>query len=366
MAEPRGTDSREVVREAEVAQMPHELNPLYSWVTRESGCSGESFNYNGGASDGAEELRGYLWWKRGREAIPSRTSSPGGEGVRIEFGTSSCSSLVVGEQGYVHRIWSSYTFLSLPPAVAPMLLRRSVPIPSERLVGDSVFRIGDGISGASSGSRCVPIPLYGLLSDAEGKSKKGYMLVRPGKNRKIFGLYEESFHDFKGRYFKVFLVGDHHPFWLTLERDAVKMAGKNKTLARLRQVMQANPQGLIVLSPSGGQVSSSAHEGGGGALPRMLAVGPNRRIQLEVSSPIREEGPEPQTEVPSSSPSRKRGPDEATWGRVTPPLYTRGESDYLGIRLVLDGVSDISRLIVWQYKSDNRSMELQLLRVEIS
>ncbi|MED6107607.1 hypothetical protein PIB30_015567 [Stylosanthes scabra] len=40
------------------------------------------------------------------------------------------------------------------------------------------------------------------------------------RGRKIFGLYEESFHDFKGRYFKVFAVGDHPPFWLTLERDA--------------------------------------------------------------------------------------------------------------------------------------------------
>ncbi|MED6147025.1 hypothetical protein PIB30_040133 [Stylosanthes scabra] len=46
------------------------------------------------------------------------------------------------------------------------------------------------------------------------------MSVRPGKYRRIFGLYEESFNDFKGRYFKVFPVGDHPPFWLTLEREA--------------------------------------------------------------------------------------------------------------------------------------------------
>ncbi|MED6201542.1 hypothetical protein PIB30_096113 [Stylosanthes scabra] len=43
------------------------------------------------------------------------------------------------------------------------------------------------------------------------------MSVRPGKHRKIFGLYEDSFHDFKGRFFKVFLVGEHRPFWLSLE-----------------------------------------------------------------------------------------------------------------------------------------------------
>ncbi|MED6162805.1 hypothetical protein PIB30_073993 [Stylosanthes scabra] len=43
------------------------------------------------------------------------------------------------------------------------------------------------------------------------------MLVRPGKYRKIFGLYEDSFHDFKGRFFKIFPVGEHRPFWLSLE-----------------------------------------------------------------------------------------------------------------------------------------------------
>ncbi|MED6173481.1 hypothetical protein PIB30_059928 [Stylosanthes scabra] len=45
------------------------------------------------------------------------------------------------------------------------------------------------------------------------------MSVRPGKNRKIFALYEDSFHDFKGRYFKIFSVGDHRPFWLSVEGD---------------------------------------------------------------------------------------------------------------------------------------------------
>ncbi|MED6202901.1 hypothetical protein PIB30_110246, partial [Stylosanthes scabra] len=35
-------------------------------------------------------------------------------------------------------------------------------------------------------------------SNTSGKTKKGYMSVRPGKYRKIFALYEDSFHDFKG------------------------------------------------------------------------------------------------------------------------------------------------------------------------
>ncbi|MED6111747.1 hypothetical protein PIB30_055140 [Stylosanthes scabra] len=128
--------------------------------------------------------------------------------------------------------------------------------------------------------------------NADRKAKKGYMSVRPGKGCRIFGLYEESFHDFKGRYFKVFPVGDHPPFWLTLERDAVKMAGKNKTLANLRRAMIANPQGPIVLTPFGGQASSSALEGGSSS-----NVQGGTEARLEVSSPVQEE-PEQQVEVP--------------------------------------------------------------------
>ncbi|MED6223500.1 hypothetical protein PIB30_074512 [Stylosanthes scabra] len=60
--------------------------------------------------------------------------------------------------------------------------------------------------------------LFTLFSpNTEGKTKKGYMSVCPGKYRKIFGLYEDSFHDFKGRFFKIFPIGEHRPFWLSLE-----------------------------------------------------------------------------------------------------------------------------------------------------
>ncbi|MED6122902.1 hypothetical protein PIB30_044265 [Stylosanthes scabra] len=60
--------------------------------------------------------------------------------------------------------------------------------------------------------------LFTLFSpNTEGKTKKGYMSVCPGKYWKIFGLYEDSFHDFKGRFFKIFPVGEHRPFWLSLE-----------------------------------------------------------------------------------------------------------------------------------------------------
>ncbi|MED6217468.1 hypothetical protein PIB30_018104 [Stylosanthes scabra] len=62
----------------------------------------------------------------------------------------------------------------------------------------------------------------------------------------------------------------------------VKMAGKNKTLANLRRAMATNPQGPIILSPSGGQASSSALEGGS-----LSNVQAGTESRLEVSSPVR-------------------------------------------------------------------------------
>ncbi|MED6118547.1 hypothetical protein PIB30_003763 [Stylosanthes scabra] len=58
-------------------------------------------------------------------------------------------------------------------------------------------------------------------SNTAKKTKKGYMSVRPAKGKKIFGLYEDSFHGFKGLYFKIVPVGNHRPFWLSLEGDGV-------------------------------------------------------------------------------------------------------------------------------------------------
>ncbi|MED6146379.1 hypothetical protein PIB30_033990 [Stylosanthes scabra] len=58
-------------------------------------------------------------------------------------------------------------------------------------------------------------------SNTSGRIKKGYMSIRPTKNRKIFSLYEDSFHDFKVRYFKIFAVRNHRPFWLSLEGDGL-------------------------------------------------------------------------------------------------------------------------------------------------
>ncbi|MED6114013.1 hypothetical protein PIB30_076164 [Stylosanthes scabra] len=135
--------------------------------------------------------------------------------------------------------------------------------------------------------------------NAEGKSKEGYMSVRPGKYRRIFGLYEESFHDFK-----------------------VEMAGGKKTLAFLHQAMQANPQGLAFPNPISGQASSSNPEGEGSS-----NVGEGAATQLEISSPIQEEGPEQQVEVVPSSPSGKHGNDETTSARKRPRTSDGSQRD---------------------------------------
>ncbi|MED6180357.1 hypothetical protein PIB30_009425 [Stylosanthes scabra] len=248
--------------------------------------------------------------------------------------------------------------------------------------------------------------------NADGKAKKGYMSVRPGKGRRIFGLYEESFHDFKGEYFKVFPVGDHPPFWLTLERDAgrfssywskdagvnyipasykklneeyrdtadvllwlfskrnlkpkailgnperaratiVKMAGKNKTLANLRRAMAANPQGLVILSLSGGQTSSSVPEGGSSS-----NVGGGTENRLEVSSPIRKEMPEQQVEVPPPpSPLGKRGSGEAASAQKRPRISEGSQRDFCSMDRSFDASAYIesnilgprAREALWDY-----------------
>ncbi|XP_020977801.1 uncharacterized protein LOC110271363 [Arachis ipaensis] len=53
----------------------------------------------------------------------------------------------------------------------------------------------------------------------EGKTKKGYMSFRPQQGRRIFGLFEDSFHGFKSTFFKVRPVEGHQPFWLTTEGE---------------------------------------------------------------------------------------------------------------------------------------------------
>ncbi|MED6209677.1 hypothetical protein PIB30_057054 [Stylosanthes scabra] len=316
MDEVRGNNPEGRVREVEGAQMPHELNPLYNWATRDVLGSPltltedylKSLQESGVICGGGEEEEHY------RVELPRR-----GERLcelNLEHPRRLLQRCFVAPSQFHPNAWSSIRCFEL--------VTEYLELPQD----PEVF-----------------LYLFTMFSpNAEGKTKKGYMSVRPGKYRRIFGLYEESFHDFKGRYFKVFPVGDHPPFWLTLERDAgrfpsywskdaglnyvpvsykklneeqrdtadvllwlfskrflkpkamlgsperareaiLEMAGGKKTLALLRQAMQANPQGLVVPNPMSGQASSSNPEGGGSS-----NAGEGAATQLEISSPIQEEG----------------------------------------------------------------------------
>ncbi|MED6105873.1 hypothetical protein PIB30_000004 [Stylosanthes scabra] len=325
MVEPQGD---EVVREVEAAQMPHELNPLYHWVT---------WDVMGSPCTLTEEYLAEL--KGGGEPISSRASSPRGEGKR----------------GYVYRVRRLDTFHPF----------------QQRLLQHCFFAPFQFHPNAWSTIRCFELVTEFLE------------LPQDPEYRRIFGLYEESFHDFNGRYFKVFPVGDHPPFWLTLERDAgrfpsywskdaglnyvpvsykrvneeqrdiadvllwlfskqnlkpkailgnperaratiVKMAGKKKTLANLRRAMVANPQGPIILSSSADQASSSFPEGGSSS---NVEGGAGNRP--EVSSPIPEEVPKHQVEIPPSSSSLgKRGAEEAASAQKRPRVSEGSQRDF--------------------------------------
>ncbi|MED6205463.1 hypothetical protein PIB30_017885 [Stylosanthes scabra] len=150
MAEVGGNGPGRVVQEVEGAQMPHELNPLNSWATRDVLGSPSTLTEDylrelkefGVICGGGEEERNY------RVELPRRRE-------RI-------CELNLEHPRVPHWLW----------------------------VNEVMF------------------------------TEFGVRIPFSSFQQRIFGLYEESFHDFKGRYFKVFPVGDHPPFWLTLERDA--------------------------------------------------------------------------------------------------------------------------------------------------
>ncbi|MED6124263.1 hypothetical protein PIB30_057322 [Stylosanthes scabra] len=333
MAEVRGNDPGERVREVEGAQMPHELNPLNSWATRDVLGSPSTL------------MEDYL---------KSLKESGGGEEeehYRVELlrrGERICE-LNLEHPRVPHWLWVNEV----------MFIEFGVRIPftsfQQRLLQRCFVAPSQFHPNAWSSIRC-----FELVTE---------YLELPQDPKVIFGLYEESFHDFKGRYFKVFPVGDHPPFWLTLERDAgrfpsywskdaglnyvpvsykrlndeqrdtadillwlfskrflkpkavlgnlerareeiLNMAGGKKSLALLRQAMQQNPQGPIILDPTSGQVSSSNPEGGGSS-----TVGEGATTQLEISSSIQEEGPEHQVEALPSSPTEKTADDGTTSAR---------------------------------------------------
>ncbi|MED6221976.1 hypothetical protein PIB30_060021, partial [Stylosanthes scabra] len=163
-------------------------------------------------------------------------------------------------------------------------------------------------------------------------------------------LVEESFHEFKGRYFKIFPIGDHPPFWLTLEGDARRLppywsfeAGFNYTPVTYKKhnIDQRNTAGILLWlfskrhfkpkavlgnydrarssSPGYHAIQSSSsrdaesvgrlgfliHLGGGSS----TNVGGGLDTQVEISSPIREGEPVTEVEIPllqENVQSRKR------------------------------------------------------------
>ncbi|MED6167614.1 hypothetical protein PIB30_004425 [Stylosanthes scabra] len=186
MAEVQGNDPSGVVREVEEAQMPHELDPLYNWVNRD---------VLGSLSTVTED---YL-----TELKSSRMICGGGEEERLyrvelpRRGERVCG-LNLEHPRVPHWLWRCFVAPSQfhPNAWSAIRCFEVVTEFLELPQDPEVF-----------------LYLFTVFSpNANGKAKKGYMSVRPGKGRRIFGLYEESFHDFKGRYFKVFSVGDHPPF----------------------------------------------------------------------------------------------------------------------------------------------------------
>ncbi|MED6184605.1 hypothetical protein PIB30_048987 [Stylosanthes scabra] len=393
MADTQGNDPRGVVREVEEAQMPHELDPLYNWVNRDGLGSPSTMTEeyltelknSGMICGGGEEERLY------RVEVPRR-------GERV-------CGLNLEHPRVPHWLWvnevmfTEFGFRIPFTSFQQRLLQRCFVAPSQ-------FH-----PNAWSAIRCfelvmefLELPqdpevflfLFTVFSPiADGKAKKGYMSVRPGKGRRIFGLYEESFHDFKWQYFKIFSVGDHSPFWLTLEGDAsqfssywskdagvnyipvsyrklndeqrdtadillwlsskqnlspkailgnperarksiVKMAGRNKTLANLRRYMVANPQGPIIVGPSGGQASSSVSEGGGSS-----TVGGETNARPEVSSPIREEGPKQQVETVPPSSLGKRVNDETITAQKRPRTSEGSHRDFCPMDRSFDASSYI-------------------------
>ncbi|MED6161140.1 hypothetical protein PIB30_057932 [Stylosanthes scabra] len=147
--------------------------------------------------------------------------------------------------------------------------------------------------------------------NVEGKTRKGYMSVRSGKYRRIFGLFlfywifnaglnyipmmykrlnvdQRDTADVllwlfsKRRLKEKAVLGDYE----RAKRVIVKTAGHNTTLARLRVIMQSNPQGLRAPSPLASQASSLAPEGrnstnvGGGPILGWRFLRPSEKRSL--------------------------------------------------------------------------------------
>ncbi|MED6131375.1 hypothetical protein PIB30_008964 [Stylosanthes scabra] len=204
MGENQLENQEAAVPAAGAAQMPRKLSPIYRRVRRDvlgappilSQAYLDELKLSGVIFGGGE--------LEGRYRVEA--ARPGDRVCYLNLDHPHRPELALGERGDVHR----QRFLNRA-SVAPSQLHPNAwsAIRCFELVTDSLKLPQDPE---------VFLYLFTLFSpNTEGKTKKGYMSVRPGKYRKIFGLYEDSFHDFKGHFFKIFPISKHRPFWLSLE-----------------------------------------------------------------------------------------------------------------------------------------------------
>ncbi|MED6133025.1 hypothetical protein PIB30_024550 [Stylosanthes scabra] len=105
-----------------------------------------------------------------------------GTGVLYEPGSPDEATLAVGERSNVHRVWHSGSIYRLSVAPPEPGVRRVVAASPKRLGIYPMLRAGDRVAAVATRTR-------------------------------------DSFHDFKGRFFKILPIGTHRPFWLSLEGD---------------------------------------------------------------------------------------------------------------------------------------------------
>ncbi|MED6211536.1 hypothetical protein PIB30_074672 [Stylosanthes scabra] len=186
MAENQPENQEAAVPAAGVAQIPRELSPIYRWVSRDvlgalpilSQAYLDELKLNG-VIFGGGELEGRYRVEAARH------------GDRVYY-------LNLDHPTVPNWLWVNELHPNAWSAIRCFeLVTDSLRLPQDPKVFLYLFTF--------------------FSPNTEGKTKKGYMSVSPGKHRKIFGLYEDSFHDFKGSFFKIFPVGEYRPFWLSLE-----------------------------------------------------------------------------------------------------------------------------------------------------
>ncbi|MED6204090.1 hypothetical protein PIB30_005815 [Stylosanthes scabra] len=287
MAEPQGNDPSEVVREVEVSQMPHELNLLYNWVTQDVLGSPSTLTEeyvaklkcSGVICGGGEEKRLYL------VELPRR-------GERV-------CELNLEHPRVPHWLWVKevmFTKFGVWIPFSPFqqrLLQRYFVAPSQFhpnvWLAIQCFELVTEFLELPQDPE-VFLYLFTVFSpNAEGKSKKRYMSVRPGKYWRIFGDASRF-----PSYWSKDAELNYTP--LPLKPKAVL-----ENPERTRMVIGIETSFLFVLA-----LSSVPERGSSSNVREWTGT------RIEVLSLIREEEPEPQIEVPPLSPLGKRGPEETT------------------------------------------------------